>query len=96
MMLIIIIIIIVTTIIIIIIINTSFSRAPPPAQLGGKPDSLIYMNGTVQRTITITKTVPPYSSASGGARWLSSHSYLKPLGSQAALSPAEHGHKPIS
>ena len=90
------IIIIIVTIIIIIIINTSVSRAPPPAQLGGKPDSLIYMDGTVQRTITITKTVPPYSSASGGARWLSSHYYLKPLGSQAALSPAQHGHKPLT
>ena len=90
------IIIIIVTIIIIIIINTSVSRAPPPAQLGGKPASLIYMNGTVRLTITITKAFPPYSSASGGTRCLSSHYYLKPFGSQAALSPAQHGHKPLT
>ena len=90
------IIIIIVTIIIIVIINTSVGRAPPRAQLGGKPDSLIYMNGTVQLTIIIAKAFPPYSSASGGARWLSSHYYLKPLGSQAALSPAQHGHKPLT
>ena len=55
------IIIIIVTIFIIVIINTSVGRAPPPAQLGGKPASLIYMNCTVQLTITITKAVPPYS-----------------------------------
>ena len=90
------IIIIIVTIIIIVIINTSVGRAPPRAQLGGKPDSLIYMDGTVQLTIIIAKAFPPYSSASGGARWLSSHYYLKPLGSQAALSPAQHGPKPLT
>ena len=89
-------IIIIIVIIIIIIINIDVSRAPPPAQLGGKPASMIYMNGNVQLTVTITKARPPYSSASGGARWLSSHYYLKPLGSQAALSPAQHGHKPLT
>ena len=62
--------------IIIIIINIDVSRAPPPAQLGGKPASMIYMNGNVQLTLTITKAVPPYSSASGGAFCLSSHYYL--------------------
>ena len=76
------IIIIIVTIIIIIIINTSVSRAPPPAQLGGKPASEIYMNGNVQFTITITDALSPYSnhSASGGTFCLSSHSHLLPFG----------------
>ena len=54
--------------IIIIIINISVSRAPPPAQLGGKPASVRCMNGDVQFTITIIDALSPYSnhSASGG------------------------------
>ena len=64
--------------IVIIIINISVSRAPPPAQLGGKPASEIYMNGNVPLTITITDALSPYSnhSASGGALCFSSHYYL--------------------
>ena len=71
-------IIIIASIIIIIIINISVSRAPPPAQLGGKPASVSCMNGNVQFTITITDALPPYSnhSASGGTFCLSSHSHL--------------------
>ena len=71
-------IIIIVSIIITIIINMSVSRAPPPAQLGGKPASEIYMNGNVQFTITITDALSPYSdhSASGGTFCLSSHSHL--------------------
>ena len=59
------IIIIIVTIIILIIINISVSRAQPPAQLGGKPSSVIYMNGTVQLAITIANALSPYRSASG-------------------------------
>ena len=65
-MIIIMIIIIIVTIILIIIINIRVIRAPPPAQLGGKPASVIYMDGHEQLTITITNALSPYSSASGG------------------------------
>ena len=41
-------IIIIVSIIITIIINISVIRAPPPAQLGGKPASVRCMNGDVQ------------------------------------------------
>ena len=77
-MIIIMIIIIIVSLIIIIIINISVSRAPPPAQLRGKPASVIYMNGNVQLAITITDALSPYRnhSASGGTFCLSSHSYL--------------------
>ena len=72
------IIIIIVSIIIIIIINISVSRAPPPAQLGGKPASVSCMNGNVQFTITIADALSPYSShsAAGGTFCLSSHSHL--------------------
>ena len=59
-----------------IIINTSASRPPPPAKLGGRPASVIYMNGNVQLTITITTALSPYRSASGGTFCFSSQSYL--------------------
>ena len=61
-----------------IINNISVSRAPPPAQLGGKPASVSCMNGNVQFTITVADAPSPYSShsASGGTFCLSSHSYL--------------------
>ena len=85
------IIIIIVTIIIIIIIIIGASRAQPPAKLGGKPASMIYMDGNVQLIITITNAYPPYSSASGGTFCFCSHYYFEPLGSQAALSPARHG-----
>ena len=77
-MIIIINIILIVIIIIINIINISVRRAPPPAQLGGKPASEIYMNGNVPLTITITDALPPYSnhSASGGTLCFSSHYYL--------------------
>ena len=70
------IIIIIVTIIIIIIIIIGASRAQPPAKLGGKPASMIYMDGNVQLIITITNAYPPYSSASGGTFCLSPHYYL--------------------
>ena len=71
-------IIIIVSIIIIVIINISVSRAPLPAQLGGKPASVSCMNGSVQFTITVADAPSPYSShsASGGTFCLSSHSHL--------------------
>ena len=79
MIIILIMVIIVTIIIIIIIIISiiiSVSRAPPLAHLGGKPVSVIYMNGNAQLTITITNALSPYSSASGGTCCFSSQYYL--------------------
>ena len=61
--------IIIIIIIIMIIMNTRVSRALPPAQLGGQPASVIYINGNGPRTISITDALSPYSHrpASGGA-----------------------------
>ena len=49
--------------IIIIIINISVSRAPPPAQLGGKPASVSCMNGNVPFTSAITDALTHRTAA---------------------------------
>ena len=61
--------IIIIIIIIMIIMNTRVSRALPPAQLGGQPASVIYINGNGPRTISIVDAFSPCSHrpACGGA-----------------------------
>ena len=56
----------------------------------GKPASMIYMNGNVRLTITITDALSAYSNHSASARtWCSSsHSFLWPFGLQTTFCPS--------